>query len=170
MRRSYSKGFKSSMIQRMTGPNPMSGHALAKEVGVPQSLLSKWLREAGMPSPFRFPRSTKEASMSRRPEDRPTHEKMQIVLAAAGLSDEDLGAFLRKEGIHSTHLERWQGECVDALKPKRENQVELKKLKRENKRLVKELSRKDAALAETAALLVLQKKVQVLWGDEDKST
>jgi hypothetical protein len=34
--------------------------------------------------------------------------------------------------------------------------------------LERELRRKDAALAETAALLVLQKKAQAIWGlDED---
>ena len=33
--------------------------------------------------------------------------------------------------------------------------------------LEKELQRKDKALAETAALLVLKKKVQEIWGDED---
>ncbi len=36
--------------------------------------------------------------------------------------------------------------------------------------LEKELSRKDKALAETAALLVLKKKVQEIWGDEDDPT
>jgi len=36
--------------------------------------------------------------------------------------------------------------------------------------LEKELRRKDKALAETAALLVLKKKVREIWGDEDNST
>jgi transposase len=36
--------------------------------------------------------------------------------------------------------------------------------------LEKELRRKDKALAEAAALLVLQKKVQAIWGDADDDT
>jgi hypothetical protein len=36
--------------------------------------------------------------------------------------------------------------------------------------LRRELERKDKALAETAALLVLKKKVQAIWGDEDDAT
>jgi hypothetical protein len=36
--------------------------------------------------------------------------------------------------------------------------------------LERELHRKDKALAEAAALLVLQEKVQALWGDEDDDT
>ncbi len=44
--------------------------------------------------------------------------------------------------------------------------VDLKRIRA----LEKELKRKDKALAETAALLVLKKKVQEIWGDEDDST
>jgi transposase len=41
-------------------------------------------------------------------------------------------------------------------------------LKHENNALKKELNRKEKALAETAALLVLKKKVHSLWeNDED---
>jgi hypothetical protein len=36
--------------------------------------------------------------------------------------------------------------------------------------LERELRRKDKALAEAAALLVLQKKVREIWGDADAST
>ncbi len=36
--------------------------------------------------------------------------------------------------------------------------------------LERELRRKDRALAETAALLVLKKKVQAIWGDADDTT
>jgi hypothetical protein len=36
--------------------------------------------------------------------------------------------------------------------------------------LERELRRKDEALAETAALLVLKKKVQAIWGDADDTT
>jgi hypothetical protein len=36
--------------------------------------------------------------------------------------------------------------------------------------LEQELRRKDKALAETAALLVLKKKVQEIWGDADENT
>ena len=41
---------------------------------------------------------------------------------------------------------------------------------RKVRELEKELRRKDKALAEAAALLVLQKKAQALWGDEDDDT
>ena len=36
--------------------------------------------------------------------------------------------------------------------------------------LEKELLRKDKALAEAAAIIILKKKVQSIWGDEDEPT
>ena len=48
-------------------------------------------------------------------------------------------------------------------------QAEITKAERKRiKELERELRRKDAALAETAAILALRKKVQAIWGDEEK--
>ena len=44
-------------------------------------------------------------------------------------------------------------------------QRELRQKDKEIRRLQKDLSRKEAALAETAALLVLRKKAEAIWGD-----
>ena len=95
------------------------------------------------------------------------------MLEAAALSDEQLGAFLRSKGLHETHLQQWRLQMLNGLdkksatakKPKR-SRAEAKKIKA----LEKELNRKDKALAETAALLVLKKKAQQIWGDEDDNT
>ncbi len=51
-------------------------------------------------------------------------------------------------------------------KKTRQKNVDVKRIRT----LEKELNRKDKALAETAALLVLKKKVQEIWGDEDDPT
>jgi hypothetical protein len=48
----------------------------------------------------------------------------------------------------------------------RGNSAEAKRVKE----LERELRRKEKALAEAAALLVLRKKANALWGDEDAST
>ena len=45
-----------------------------------------------------------------------------------------------------------------------------KSLKGEVRELRKEVNRKDRALAETAALLVLQKKVSAIWGNDEDSS
>ncbi len=52
---------------------------------------------------------------------------------------------------------------VDTRKDRAEDARHIRKLERE-------IVRKDKALAEAAALLVLQKKVQEIWGDADDDT
>lgn len=157
----YSPEFKAAMVQRMLEPNAISARALSEETGVSQATLSTWLRRA---------KETGNTAMSQRPQEKTPEEKLRLVLESASLQDEQLGEFLRREGVHTTHLEQWRSEMLVGLSPKRQSKQELRELRKENKQLKRELSRKETALAETAALLVLQKKVQTLWGDEDTST
>ena len=106
----------------------------------------------------------------KRPQDWSAKEKLAAVLEATSLSDEDLGAFLRSKGLHEAQLQQWRDQMLAGLEP-----ITLQRGKKapEAKRvreLEKELRRKDKALAETATLLVLKKKAQELWGDEDDDT
>lgn len=52
-------------------------------------------------------------------------------------------------------------------KPRVKKSREHKEAEKKVRKLERELKRKDAALAETAALLVLKKKAEEIWGDED---
>ncbi len=63
---------------------------------------------------------------------------------------------------------QWKTEFCGQARPKesREEAGELRTLKAENQRLERELKRKEKALAEAAALLVLQKKYRALLGEE----
>ena len=110
---------------------------------------------------------TKKRS-KRRPQDWTAAEKLEAVLQASALSEEELGGFLRREGLYRAHLERWRQEMLRGLGPKKRSTKTAEG--RRIRELEKELRRKDAALAETAALLVLKKKAQAIWGDEDDRT
>ena len=167
----YRKGFKARMVQRMTGPDAMSARELAMEVGVSQSTLSRWRRQAATIVDMNKDNDADQHKPP--PEQRSAEEKLRIVMEAARLPDEELGAFLRREGVHESHLETWRREMLEALNgssaaPRRPRKAagEAKRIKA----LERELRRKDKALAEAAALLVLQKKVQALWGDEGDDT
>ena len=105
-------------------------------------------------------------SRPRRPEDWTAEERLQIVLEAAKVSEADLGAFLRSKGLHEAVLTEWRTAALTALRGPTKASPEAKRVRA----LEKELARKDKALAEAAALLVLKKKVQAIWGDEDDST
>lgn len=100
------------------------------------------------------------------------HQKLDILQAAQELQGPELGAFLREKGLHSTDLESWRTEILSALGNKPTNRAHSTRYadKKRIRELEKELRRKEKALAEAAALLILQKKVQALWADEDGPT
>lgn len=159
----YSTAFKAKVVQRMLGPDQRSASSLAKETGVSQVTLSRWKSEArtigGM--------SKKSKKQNKRTKRWTPAERLRVLAESEKLSDEDLGEFLRREGLHSTDLERWREQALSALTDTRNKstseQKELKKIRRE-------LRRKEKALAEAAALLVLQEKVQEIWGGGDDDT
>jgi transposase len=49
-----------------------------------------------------------------------------------------------------------------------EDRRSLQQERQKNRKLEKELKRKEKALAEAAALLVLQKKARAIWGDAEE--
>jgi transposase-like protein len=166
--------FKHKMIQKMIGPDAISATTLSKQIDVPQSTLSTWLRSAGINSSYAYPNPRKGNMImaAKTPNGWSAEEKLKAVLEAAAIPDEQIGAFLRRKGIHETHLEQWRMQMLGGLgkrgtngKASRRN-ADVKRIRS----LEKELRRKDKALAETAALLVLKKKVQEIWGDEDDDT
>ena len=156
----YTESFKHRMVRRLVGPGARSANALATEMGVPQATLSRWLVAARTVGDMRRA-STKQWTGV---------EKLRVVRAAHGLSETALGALLRREGLHEAQLTAWRVAAEAALaEPGRGRaapSVDAKRIKE----LERELRRKDAALAETAALLVLKKKADAWWGDADDTT
>ena len=107
----------------------------------------------------------------KRPQDWTGKEKLAVVIEAAALSDEELGAFLRRKGIHEAQLKEWRQIVLSGLeKPPSRFSKKSSAETRRIRELERELARKEKALAEAAALLVLKKKAQAIWGDEDEST
>ena len=176
----YSREFKEEMIRKMASPRGPSANALAGEVGVSQGTLSRWLREANtVPTVPRKKKKGRETAprtdrsrpgQARRPQDWSPEEKMRVLREAEGLAGEELGALLRREGLHEAQLAQWrqaaEEAALQALGGRKQRSAEQKRIRS----LEREVKRKDKALAEAAALLVLQKKVRALWADEDDDT
>ena len=149
----YSEKFKAQVVRRMVGPHASSAVALSRELQIGQPTLSRWLRASLA--------SVKKSEPSVPPSKRPLRDKMRVVLEADGLDGEDLGGLLRREGLTTADLDGWRklGDAVD---------VEVQSGNGSNRKRIRELERdlrrKDKALAETAAMLVLEKKLKQLWG------
>ena len=173
LRMQYSSGLKARMIQRMSGRDPLSANKLSEEVGISQNTLSRWLREASGEKKVKK-NGYVVPSAPMRPDDLPATEKLRLVMEASTLSEDELGKFLRRNGLHEAQLEEWRNKIQEAAvaalqKPKkgrRRKSPEAKKVEQ----LERELHRKDRALAEVTALLALKKKLDALLGDEDEST
>lgn len=174
----YSASVRARMVRRMIGPNPTAQADLARETGIPQATLSRWCREAGnlMPVPRkkRTPEaatpSVDEADKPKRPQDWTALERAEVVLKASRLAPQELGEFLRSHGLHRETLREWQTaleETLSAQAPRSSRALSDAKRIRE---LERDLARKDRALAETAALLILKKKMALFWGDEEDDT
>ncbi|MFT6395526.1 MAG: transposase-like protein [Bradymonadia bacterium] len=150
----YSEKFKSRMIVKHTAPNARSANSVSREVGISQATLSRWLRDAKV-SPMTKKSKAKKSKRRWSPED-----KVRVVMEAAALSGEELGAFLRREGLHDVDLERFRADVTEAASDglRARNRRGATPEQREIQRLKKELARKDKALTETAALLVLRGK------------
>lgn len=98
-------------------------------------------------------------------------EKLRVLSLAEGLSDEDLGALLRREGLHTEDLERWRARASEALGSTGAEAKAASADRKRIKELERELRRKEKALAEAAALLVLRKKLEALqWFEDDAPT
>jgi transposase len=169
----YTDSVKARMVRRMLGPSAVTATELATETGIPQPTLSRWLRAAatvkGVSSTNRTPPSTQPPLVPKRPQDWTPLERAGAVLEASQLSEDELGEFLRRKGLHREQLDEWRSALEESLTQARGSRRPSGEAKR-IKELERELARKDKALAETAALLVLKKKMALLWGEEDDDT
>lgn len=161
------------MIERLSGPHALSATQLAGETGVSQSTLSKWLKAAGTVGPKMARRDNQKAppTPSKRPGDLSAEEKLALVLEAATVPTDELGAFLRRKGVHEAQLAEWRATATAALRPPSKRDRKTASIEARRVRdLERELARKEKALAEAAALLVLKKKAQAIWADVDDDT
>jgi len=162
------------MVQRMTVPGGPNAERLSDDINVPAWTLRRWLNAAAMvggvgrkkppvpPGEDESPSSVGGGRDSRSSREWSPAEKLRVVAGASQLKDDDLGAFLRREGLHLAQLEEWRADILSALgsPPPRTKTPEARRVRE----LERELARKDRALAEVTALLVLEKKVQALFG------
>lgn len=140
--------------------------SMAKDLNIGYSTLQKWIRLSKLnqlnplnsSSEFAMP-VTKE----QRPSDWSNQDKLELLIKCGSLDDEAVSQVCREHGIYPHHLDEWKKE----LTTPKENKSDIPRLKRELKALKKELNRKDKALSETAALLVLQKKIKNLLNESE---
>ena len=161
----YTKEFKNSIIRRMMPPSNESVNKIARETGLAEATLYKWKKEARSKG-FAVPGGETEC------EKWSTQDKFLIVVETATMSETEIAAYCRQKGLFVEQVQAWRDACMQAnggvAKQAAELQKEVKTLEKNYKQLAKELQRKESALAETAALLVLRKKADAIWGGSEE--
>jgi transposase-like protein len=161
----YTQERKNEIIQRMMPPNNESVAQISKEEGITEVTLYKWRKEArvaGSATPGNGQTSDKWSSQ----------DKFLIVMETFSMNELELAEYCRKKGLYREQIEAWKSVCLQAnsqaFDQEKQLNVQLKEEKQRAKALEKDLQKKEKALAEAAALLLLRKKAQAIWGDDEE--
>ena len=150
-------------MAKMLPPNNIPVKRLAREEGISVGTLSKWRAEARAKGQF-----LPDAHAG--PEGWSSEDKLSAVIETASLNETELGEYCRQRGIYPEQLTIWRKACARANDWERAASRQMAQQTREvNKRvqqLERELARKEKALAEAAALMILRKKAEAIWGPE----
>jgi transposase len=156
----YSRSVKMGVLKKVLPPEGRNIASVSRETGISEQTIRNWINEAGS---ARLDEKAGEKS----PRNLSGSEKYQLLMESKKIPSKELGEFLRKRGLHSQHLTLWDQEFVEMVKDNgKKEKKKVQDLQKKVRELEKELNRKDKALAETAALLVLKKKLDLLMGDQ----
>lgn len=117
----------------------------------------------------RYTKEQKEAVVKRMMP--PNNESVSQIAEEMGISDASLYKW-RKKGLYREQIDAWKRVCLQAngqaFDQAKQINGALKEEQKRAKQLEKELQKKEKALAEAAALLLLRKKAQAIWGDPEE--
>ncbi len=139
-------------MARLLPPESAALDLVAREVGIGAGTLERW-REDAQSRPARGRAWTAGA-------------RLEAVITTAAMGEAGKSAWCREHGVYPSELDKWRASCTAALAAPEEARASPQATRQDRKRikeLERDLLRKERALAETAALLVLSKKVAVIF-------
>ena len=148
----YGQAFKDRAVARLLPPEGAALELVAREVGIGAGTLERW-REDAQSRPARGRAWTASA-------------RLEAAITTASMGEASKSAWCREHGVYPTELDKWRSSCTAALAEPEEVRATPQATRQDRKRikeLERDLLRKDRALAETAALLVLSKKVGAIF-------
>jgi transposase len=165
MQKRYSKEFKETIIKKMMSPHSVSVSQLCKETGVTDVTLYKWRKDYQN-------RGVAVPSNNKKSEDWTAEDKLAVVIETASLNEIQLSEYCRNKGLYKEQIDQWKIAALSGYKNSTQMKRTQSQHRREDKQKIKilerELNRKEKALAETAALLVLSKKWEAIWGGNEE--
>ena len=148
----YGQAFKDRAVARLLPPESAAMEVVGRDVGIEVRTLERW-REDAQSRPARGRAWTAGG-------------RLEAVIATAAIPEASKSAWCREHGVYPAELDKWRASATAALAEPEEARASPQATRQDRKRikeLERELLRKDRALAETAALLVLSKKVAAIF-------
>ena len=146
-------------------PHSVSVSQLCKETGVTDVTLYKWRRDYQN-------RGVAVPANNKKSEDWTAKDKLAVVIETASLNEIQLSEYCRTKGLYKEQIDQWKTAALSGYKNSSQMKKTQSQHRREDKQKIKklerELNRKEKALAETAALLVLSKKWEAIWGENEE--
>ena len=162
---SYSEERKQQILNKLLPPSNMTVAEVSRIEGIGLQTLYNWrdkAKQQGRPVPGSKPTS----------EHWSAEAKFATVLETASLNEAELSEYCRAKGLYVDQVKAWKADALRGFMSSREQELEAKRQRqadqKEIKQLKSELRRKEKALAETAALLVLRKKLNALWENDNE--
>jgi transposase-like protein len=162
---SYSEERKQQILNKLLPPSNMTVAEVSRIEGIGLQTLYNWrdkAKQQGRPVPGSKPTS----------EHWSAEAKFATVLETASLNEAELSEYCRAKGLYVAQVKAWKADALRGFMSSREQELEAKRQRqadhKEIKQLKSELRRKEKALAETAALLVLRKKLNALWENDNE--
>jgi transposase-like protein len=169
-RNRYASEFKEQALSKARQRGSRTLESIAGELNLSLGTLKGWLKSAakhaaGSPHAANLPGEVPARQWS-------PSQRLVALNQSHSLAGPALHAWCREKGLFEHQLKQWrEAFCsvgTGSAPEQRQAGAALRELQSKHDQLQRELRRKDKALAEAAALLVLQKKFQALWADEDK--
>ena len=161
MKASYSEAFIEQALIKMYTRGTRTIQSVAEELNLNYHTVRTWMKRKAANRP------PVTEIKEKRPQDWSAEERLVALQETHSLSSDALQAWCRERGLFTHHLTSWKTAFCTVLTASPVPR-EWRTWKDENAKLKRDLIRKEKALAEAAALLILQKKFQALWEDEDK--
>jgi len=163
----YSQERKEAILKKLLPPQNMTVAEVAISEGISTKTLYHWrdkLRNEGQPVPGKTLTS----------DDWSAQAKLAVVIETASMTETEISKYCREKGLFTEQVQRWKKECLvgfqSSVTQTKMIKSQAKADKAEIKSLKRELQYKEKALAETAALLVLRKKLNALWEDDNEES
>lgn len=157
----YTKEYRKRILESLMPPQNKTVPQVAKEEGINRNTIYTWVKKAREQG-VNIPNSSPSHQRKWRKED-----KFKMVMETYSMNEAELSAYCREHGLYVSEIKEWAKLLEESLDGKADS-AELTAEKQRNRKLEKELQRKEKALAEAAALLVLRKKADAIWGDPEE--